>query len=61
VLKDNPGLLPQTMIQGDCIEVMDRLLAHEGILDIQGYKFPTGVKEAAFDFILIGPPYNIHL
>jgi hypothetical protein len=29
VLKDNPGLLPQTMIQGDCIDVMDRLLANE--------------------------------
>jgi DNA modification methylase len=36
VLKDNSGLLPQTMIQGDCIEVMDRLLAHKSILDIEG-------------------------
>jgi DNA modification methylase len=29
VLKDNPDLLPQTMIQGDCIKVLDRLLAQE--------------------------------
>src|SRR6266852_8217937 len=61
VLKDNPGLLPQTMIQGDCIEVMDRLLAHESILDIDGQEIRAGEGEAAFDFIVMDPPYNIHL
>jgi DNA modification methylase len=61
VLKDNPGLLPQAMIQGDCIEVMDRLLAHESILDIDGREVGIGEKETIFDFIVMDPPYNIHL
>ena len=61
VLKDNPGLLPQTMIQGDCIEVMDRLLAHESILDIDGCEVRVEEKETTFDFIVMDPPYNIHL
>jgi DNA modification methylase len=61
VLKDNPGLLPQTMIQGDCIDVMDRLLAHESVLDIDGSEVRSKEKEAVFDFIVMDPPYNIHL
>jgi DNA modification methylase len=61
VLRDNPGLLRQTMIQGDCIEVMDRLLAHESVLDIDGCTVCSEEKEAAFDFIVMDPPYNIHL
>ncbi len=61
VLKDNSDLLPQIMIQGDCIEVMDRLLAYEGILAIDGREYRIGGKEAAFDFIVMDPPYNIHL
>ncbi len=61
VLIDNPGLLQQTMIQGDCIEVMDRLLVQEGVLDIHGHEFRTPGKEAAFDFIVMDPPYNIHM
>lgn len=61
VLKENPDLLPQTMIQGDCIEVMDRFLAHDRVLAIDGHEFHTLGKEAAFDFIVMDPPYNIHL
>ena len=61
VLKDNPGLLRQTMIQGDCIEVMDRLLAIESVLDIDGCLVCSEEKETAFDFIVMDPPYNIHL
>ena len=61
VLKDNAGLLRQTMIQGDCIEVMDRLLAHESVLDIDGSEVRMKEKEATFDFIVMDPPYNIHL
>src|SRR5260221_3193426 len=61
VLKKNPELLPQAMIQGDCIEVMDRLLASEGVLSIDGQEIRAGEGEAAFDFIVMDPPYNIHL
>ncbi len=61
VLKNNPELLRQTMIQGDCLEVMDRLLAHESVLDIDGSEVRMKEKEAAFDFIVMDPPYNIHL
>ncbi len=61
VLKENPELLPQAMIQGDCIEVMDRLLASEGVLTIDGQEIRAGEGEAAFDFIVMDPPYNIHL
>src|SRR5258708_7218948 len=61
VLKENPGLVPQAMIQGDCIEVMDRLLANEGVLTIDGQEIRAGEGEAAFDFIVMDPPYNIHL
>ncbi|HEX9134343.1 MAG TPA: DNA methyltransferase [Ktedonobacteraceae bacterium] len=61
VLKDNPGLQRQAMIQGDCIEVMDRLLAHESVLAIDGAEVRVEEKEAAFDFIVMDPPYNIHL
>ncbi len=61
VLKENPGLLPQTMIQGDCIEAMDHLLAREKILDINGREVIAEEKETVFDFIVMDPPYNIHL
>jgi len=61
VLKENPDLLPQNMIQGDCIEVMDHLLAHESILDIDGREISIAEKDTVFDFIVMDPPYNIHL
>ncbi len=61
VLQENPDLLPQTMIQGDCIDVMDRLLAHECIPAIHGREVCIEEKEVLFDFIVMDPPYNIHL
>ena len=61
VLKENPGLLPQTMIQGDCIETLDRLLEHGSILDSNGCEVIAEEKETVFDFIVMDPPYNIHL
>jgi DNA modification methylase len=61
VLQENPDLLPQTMIQGDCIEIMDRLLANESVIAIDGQEVRAGGEAAAFDFIVMDPPYNIHL
>ncbi len=61
VLKENPDLLPQIMIRGDCIEVMDRWLANEEVLAVDGREVRVGEKEVAFDFIVMDPPYNIHL
>ena len=49
------------MIQGDCIDVMDRLLANESILAMDGRGVSIEEKEAVFDFIIMDPPYNIHL
>lgn len=61
VLQENPDLLPQTMIQGDCIEVMDRLLAKQSVMAIDGQEVRAGGEASAFDFIVMDPPYNIHL
>ena len=61
VLKENPDLFPQKMIQGDCIEVMDHMLAHASVLDIDGHELLFVEKETLFDFIVMDPPYNIHL
>ncbi len=61
VLQQNPDLLPQTMIQGDCLEVMDRMFAHESIRALDGRKVCMDEKEVLFDFIVMDPPYNIHL
>lgn len=61
VLKDNPELLPQVMIRGDCVEVMDRWLAGEEVLAIDGRQVFAEGEEAVFDFIVMDPPYNIHL
>jgi DNA modification methylase len=61
VLQENPDLLPQTMTQGDCIEIMDRLLARESILAMDGREVSIKEKEVHFDFIVMDPPYNIHL
>ena len=61
VLQENPDLLPQTMIQGDCIEIMDRLLAKQSVIAIDGQEVRAGGEAAAFDFIVMDPPYNIHL
>ncbi len=61
VLKENADLLPQTLIRGDCIEVMDRLLAHQSVVAIDGSQVRSEGKKAEFDFIVMDPPYNIHL
>ena len=61
VLQENPGLLPQTMIQGDCLEIMDRLRAKQSVIAIDGQEVGTGGEAGAFDFIVMDPPYNIHL
>jgi DNA modification methylase len=61
VLVENPDLLPQTMIRGDCISVMDSWLANGGIPAIKGLEVSAGGKETTFDFIVMDPPYNIHL
>lgn len=61
VLKESPDLLPQSMIQGDCLEVMDRMLAKESVFAIDGQEVQIDGEEAAFDFIVMDPPYNIHL
>src|SRR2546430_5790303 len=61
VLQENPDLLPQTMIQGDCIEIMDRLLAKQSVIAIDGQEVRVGGEAASCDFIVMDPPYNIHL
>ena len=61
VLQENPDLLPQTMIQGDCIEVMDRLLAGQSVLASNGQEVCVDGEAIRFDFIVMDPPYNIHL
>jgi len=61
VLLENPDLLPQTMIRGDCIGVMDSWLANGNIPAIEGLEVSAGGQETTFDFIVMDPPYNIHL
>lgn len=61
VLQENPDLLPQTMIQGDCLEIMDRLRAKQSVMAIDGQEVRTGGEGKAFDFVVMDPPYNIHL
>lgn len=61
VLQENSELLPQTMIQGDCIEVMDRLLTRESVPASNGQEVCAGGEAIKFDFIVMDPPYNIHL
>ena len=61
VLQENPDLLPQTMIQGNCIEIMDSLLAHESVFSMDGREVRLEKKDFLFDFIIMDPPYNIHL
>lgn len=61
VLQENSELLPQTMIQGDCIEVMDRLLTRESVPASNGQEVCVDGETTRFDFIVMDPPYNIHL
>jgi DNA modification methylase len=59
VLDEDPGLRPQSMVTGDCVEVMDAWLNGMAVKSSAG-EVATG-GEAAFDFIATDPPYNIHL
>lgn len=52
ILRDHPDLHPQTVLEGDCLQVMDRWLAGENLAD---------GSEPRFDFVVTDPPYNIHL
>jgi len=61
VLRENPDLLPQTMIQGDCIDIMDGWLNGKEVLAIDGHEVPVNPEKAPFDFIVMDPPYNVHL
>src|SRR5258706_9643566 len=61
VLKENPDLLPQAIIPGDCSELMDRLLSKQSVIAIDGQEVRAGGEAASFDFIVMDPPYNIHL
>ncbi len=61
VLSEHADVLPQTMIQGNCIEVLDCWLASQGVIAIDGREIQAGEGEGAFDFIVMDPPYNIHL
>jgi DNA modification methylase len=61
VLQENPDLLPQSMIRGDCLEIMDRLRTKQSVISIDGQEVDTGGEAASFDFIVMDPPYNIHL
>jgi len=59
VLIENPRLMSQPMVVGDCVEVMDAWLAGEAVEAADGSQIEAG--EQAFDFIATDPPYNIHL
>lgn len=52
VLREYPALAPQTILEGDCIAVMDRWSAGETLED---------GSDPRFDFVVTDPPYNIHL
>jgi DNA modification methylase len=40
---------------------MDRLRTKQSVIAIEGQEVITGGEAAAFDFIVMDPPYNIHL
>jgi hypothetical protein len=44
------------MIEGGCIEDMDRLFAHESILDFEGRVVCAAEKETAFLWNKLNPP-----
>lgn len=60
VLRGSPGLMAQSMVVGDCVQVMDDLLASGAVRTTDGKAVPTG-PDQPFDFIVTDPPYNIHL
>jgi DNA modification methylase len=61
VLHENPELLPQTLVRGDCLELMARWRAGEELPNAGGMPLVADAGGALFDFIAMDPPYNIHL
>ena len=60
VLRENPTLLRQPMIVGDCLEVMDRWLDGSSVTSGDVREIRASEREP-FDFIVTDPPYNVHL
>ena len=61
VLRENPDLLPQTLIQGDSLSVMAGWRSGEALQLVDGTRLLPDASGALFDFITMDPPYNIHL
>lgn len=61
VLVEHPALLPQTLIRGDCLAVMNHWCAGEELPQVRGEPLVPDANGALFDFITMDPPYNIHL
>lgn len=61
VLRENPDLLPQTLIQGDCQRVMAGWRSGDAPHLMDGTRLVPDTSGALFDFITMDPPYNIHL
>jgi DNA modification methylase len=61
VLRENPELLVQTLVRGDCLEVMANWRTGEDLPHAGGAPLVPDASGALFDFITMDPPYNIHL
>ncbi|MDQ3856581.1 MAG: hypothetical protein M3281_09340 [Chloroflexota bacterium] len=61
VLLENPRLLPQPLVAGDCRVVMDGWISGERASLPDGTDLRSGPGEAQFDFVVMDPPYNVHL
>ncbi|MBF6589470.1 MAG: hypothetical protein IVW57_02930 [Ktedonobacterales bacterium] len=61
VLNEHADLMPQTVVRGDCLEVMERWRTGEHVPEAQGQRLSPDQHGAFFDFIAMDPPYNIHL
>lgn len=61
VLAENPDVLPQTMVQGDCLRVMESWLMGGALPVVQGEPLRQDADGSLFDFIAMDPPYTIHL
>jgi len=61
VLKENPTLLPQALVRGDCLAIMGNWLRGEALPEAGGTTLLPDAHGALFDFITMDPPYNIHL
>ncbi len=59
VLAENCTLLPQPMVQGNCLDVMDAWLAGQTTQAMDGRTIVGG--HDMVDFIAMDPPYNVHM